>query len=285
MKIDFSILWIDDNLEFVDSLRDPLGNWMDGHGFTLNIHARKNEDGMLDDLQKHVIELIIIDYNLPKKKGDELIRDIRAHRYYQDIVFYSQGGIPREVYQNPLDGVFSVAREDARDLIKRLLELRIRSASDLATVRGWIVADSIELEQLLDSVLSKCFQEKEDLFTERVLRHENLFDFGKKHAVLGGIIKDTIALLQTSEGSAPRLSKLREYYDVLKLFPDEIINVRNTLAHQLHEVIEGGMVKLKSKSKGGKAIDFTPETCAGLRKNIRKHRENLVGLYNMLCEK
>ncbi len=68
-----------------------------------------------------------------------------------------KGGIPDGLFPSPPDGVFFVDRSDAKDRIKDLLELKIRRATDLATVRGWIVADSIELEVLLGSVLAKFF--------------------------------------------------------------------------------------------------------------------------------
>lgn len=283
MKIDFSILWIDDNREFVDSLRAPLEKWMDSHGFQLTIHDRKSEVGIYDDLKKQIIELIVVDFKLPRKKGDDLIREMRAKQYYQDIVFYSMGGIPSEVLAGHLEGVFVVDRTDAKERITDLLELRIRRASDLATLRGWVVADSIELERQLDDVLSKCFQKHEQMFTVRVLNHEGLFDFYKKHSVLAGIIKDTAAELEKRDARSTRLATLRKCQNTLKEFPDEIIHVRNSLAHQLEEVVEGGATTLKTRAKG-KVIKFAPETCVSMRKNIQKHRENLSSLHGWLCE-
>lgn len=280
MKIDFGILWVDDNLEFIEPLRDHLQNWMDEHGFRLVIYAHKNEDGIYDDLNKRVIELIVIDYRLPKKTGDQLILEIRNRNYYQDIIFYSQGELPSV----QLDGVFFVAKDDAKQRIKDLLELRIRRASDLPTLRGWIVADCIELERMLDAALAKCFQEKEELFLQRVLSHENLFDFGKKQIVLSGIIKDAIGALAKSSPNSARATALRKHQETLNEFALDIIRVRNTLAHQMEEAIEGGKVELRMRGKKEERVEFTPELCAKVRKNIHKHRENLVGLYNLLCE-
>lgn len=145
MKTNFPLLWIDDNPQFVDSLRPPLEEWMDDQGFGLVVYYHKNEKDIFADLEKREVELIVLDYKLPKKKGDELIGEIRGKNFYHDIIFYSQFGIPNDVFTVPPDGVFFVDKTDAKARIKDLIGLKIQRASDLATLRGWIVADAIEL--------------------------------------------------------------------------------------------------------------------------------------------
>src|SRR5882762_9974709 len=111
MKTDFSILWVDDNSEFVDSLAGPLRTWMEEHGFTLLVYQHKGEAGVENDIKTKEIELIILDYKLRgSKKGDEIINNLRDKNYYHDIVFYSGGPIPPEVFATPLDGVFTVEK-------------------------------------------------------------------------------------------------------------------------------------------------------------------------------
>lgn len=265
MKTDFSILWVDDNQEFIDALRSPLESWMDEHGFALIVHAHKSEAGILDDLRKKDIELIVIDYKLPKKKGDLLIGEIRGKNFYQDIVFYSQGGIPddvikipNEVFRTPPDGVFFVDRGDAKDRIKDLITLKIRRASDLATLRGWIVADAIELETLLGRVLAKCFGEREVLFTTCVLLHEGLFDFYKKHMVLNSLLHDRMTELARPGGDSATLTKVKACKKVLDAFSDEVVHIRNALAHQVAEVGETGHKKVKVKGRTKEFLN-TPE--------------------------
>ena len=287
MKTDFRILWIDDNSQFIDALTPPLGNWMDNQGFALLVHSHKNETGILDDLNKHDIELIVIDYKLPKKKGDALISEIRDKNYYQDIIFYSQDGIPKEVstipndvFKTPPDGVFFVDRSDAKDRIKNLIELKIRRSSDLATLRGWIVADSIELELLLGRVLAKCFKEKEALFTTCVLLHEGLFDFYKKHMVLNNLLHDRMGELQKA-GSTEKLTEIKACKKVLDALSDEIVHIRNALAHQIAEEGEIGNKRIKVKGKTKEFLN-TPENCIAIRKNILKHRKNLLALADLV---
>jgi hypothetical protein len=276
MKTDFSILWVDDNAEFVDSLARPLRTWMESHGFSLVVYPHKGEAGVENDIKTKDIELIILDYKLRgNKKGDEIIKNIREN-YYQDIVFYSGGPIPPEVFATPLDGVFTVEKKDAKDCIKSLIALKIKRASDLATFRGWVVADSIELESVLGRVLSKCFKEQRDVFTKCVLGHEGLFDFYKKHLVLNNLLHDRMENLKKA-GDAASLAKVQTCKKILDAFSDEVIHIRNALAHQVAEDGETGQKKIKVK---GKAKEFlnTPESLIKIRKDLKRHRDNLVEL-------
>jgi len=281
MKIDFAILWVDDRKDFVASLQPQLKDWMDTLGFGLVVHEHRDETGILDDLRNKDIELIVLDYKLPRKKGDELIDDIRKNNYYHDIIFYSQGGIPDDLFPKPPDGVFFVEKGDAKDRIKALIDLKIRRASDLATLRGWIVADAIELEKILGEVLAKYFEAKEELFKERVLS-EYVFDFGKKHTVLNGILKDQIAELRITDPKSEAIPKLEACKKVLDSFPKEIIEVRNALAHQMAMITETGDKKIKTRTKSGKEIVLTQARCAEMRKDFRKHMDNLIKLKSLI---
>ncbi len=279
MKIDFSILWVDDNKDFVESLRPQLNRWMDGHGLGLTIHWHSGEAGVYADLAKLEIELIVLDYKLKGgKKGDAIISEIREKGFFEDIIFYTTDDIPNDIFTVPPDGVFFVARGDAKDRIKDLISVKIRRASDLATLRGWIVADSIELEAIMGRVLGKCFKDMEILFRDRVLVEEGMFDFGKKHKVLNGILKDQIAILNRDSPKSHILPQLQACKKILDTFPKEIIDVRNALAHQMAEIAETGQKKIKTKTKEAKEIVITPEECVTIRKNVRKHLNNLLEL-------
>jgi len=277
MKTDFSILWVDDNSEFVDSLAGPLKTWMDEQGFSLVVYPHKGEAGVENDIKTKEIELIILDYKLRgNKKGDEIIKNIRDKNYYQDIVFYSGGPIPNEVFATPLDGVFTVEKKDAKERIKSLIALKIKRVSDLATFRGWVVADSIELEGVLGRVLSKCFKEQKDVFMKCVLGHEGLFDFYKKHMVLNNLLHDRLEELN-KVGNTASVAKVQACKKILDAFSDEVIHIRNALAHQVAVDGETGHKKIKVKGKGKEFLN-TPEHLIKIRKDLKRHRDNLLEL-------
>ena len=67
-----------------------------------------------------------------------------------------------------------------------------------------------------------------------------------------------------------------------KDFYSEVIQVRNTLAHVKEEINEEGIPELKSRSKDGKTIVFNDEKYTEIRKNLRKHLDNLKNIQNNL---
>jgi len=287
MNPNFTILWVDDTKTFVDSVRDPIVDLLKEKGFTGHIEWHKDEKGVLESLKTSEVDLIVIDYNLPKKKGDEIIEEIRAKNCYQDIIFYSQDGRPVEPFkQNPPDGVFFVSRDDARDIIKRIIGLRMRRLADPVFFRGWVVADAIELEYLLEAVLCKCFPDKQAARVKRFLEQNRVYDFGQKHKILSGIIHDAIAELRVEGGgpAAEKLKALSACKKVLDGFPEEVIGVRNTAAHQRSERTEEGLRKIRPRAKhGGTEVVLTDAQCVKIRINLQAHKQNLHTLLSLLA--
>lgn len=282
MKTDFPIAWVDDNKDFVESLKAPLDSWIEEQGFGLKISHFKNSTGFVSEVVNEELELVIVDLNLPGgKKGDALIAEIRSKGCWHDIIFYSQGGIPHEVFTTPPDGVFFVDRTDAKQRIKELIGLKIRRASDIATLRGWIVADAIELEHELGRILSKCFRDFESMFNSCVLAHEGLFDCYKKHMVLNNVLHVVIPELEKDPAKADHAKRLRACKKVLDKFPEEVIHVRNALAHQVAAEGAAGKRTIKPKGHGG-PLELTDANCAKIRKNLRKHEANLAELLTLV---
>ncbi|PTX95171.1 hypothetical protein DB345_12840 [Spartobacteria bacterium LR76] len=272
MKINICILWIDDNKDFVDASKPKIEQWIADQGFQLNVVHKRNSTGVIDLLKTENIVFLVLDYHLGKKDGDKVIKEIRNAQLYQDIVFYSQG-LDRNNF-NPEDGVFFVDRGDLENRIKNLLDLKIRSACDFATFRGWFVADSIELEIIMGRILAKCFGDQQETFQSRVLEQDGLFDFYKKHQVLNGIIKDRLGKMSET---SPNYHALKSFKKLLDSFPDDIIHPRNGLAHQPDEPHKSGK-RIRTRSRVSKEILDTPESLCEFRKKLRVHYENLIAL-------
>lgn len=275
MKADFLILWVDDNKLMIDSLVPSLQEWLDEKGFDLKVIPHKDETNVLDDIKNYDVELIIIDYKMPKKNGDVIIKDIRKSGCYQDIVFYSEGSLPKE----PFDGVFFVSKEDAKTRIKELIELKLIRSSDAIGVRGWIVADAIELEGMINELLIRCYTNKDGFsFTERLFFSDsNPLEFGIKADMLNGILKDYLHFLRKNgvkDGSVEKIEVLKKTLDDFK---KEVVEIRNIVAHQRIEDTEKGKA---IRRKSTNILDDA--TIKGIRKSLRKHRDNLVALQSFM---
>lgn len=274
MKTDFLTLWVDDNVPFAQSIEANLKDWLDEKGFELKVSIYKDETGVLEEIKTKDIELIIIDYNLPGENGDVLIEKIRENGCYQDIIFYSGGPLPGK----RLDGVFFVSKEDARTRIKELIELKLKRSSDFATLRGWIVADAIELEMMLDEILLKCFNPRHELFELQIVKRAGILDFFKKQAIINSILTDELNRLGQIKDASERYQKLQECKEVFKSFEREVIHYRNAVAHGRVEKTPDGLKRVKTLVKNPEYFDFDENNLAQGRKNLRKQRDCLIML-------
>lgn len=278
MKTDFLTLWVDDNIPFAQSVEANLKDWLDDKGYELRVSIHADETGVLNEISNSDIELIIIDYRLPGENGDVLIERIRRQDFYQDIIFYSEDTLP----DKRLDGVFYVRKEDAVTRIRELIELKLRRSSDPVSVRGWIVADSIELEGMVTALISACFQERKGFtFSDRLLGDNGPLEFGVKYMLLNGLLKDHIAALTAQNPLDDRLNKLRPCKKILDDFSTEVIVIRNAIAHQKVEDLGSGKI-IKLKTKAATEIPLNEETFIQIRKDLRKHRDNLDTLKSLL---
>jgi CheY-like chemotaxis protein len=283
MKINYNILWIDDTPTWVRSIEGSLKEHFDEMGYRLSITQEKNGAKIEEAIRNPELDLIIIDYQLPKITGKDLIETIRKRHVLVEIVFYSQEGNPKDKFNTPPDGVYFTSREDAEERITKVIDLTLKKALDINNVRGLVIAETIDLEAKLGEVLVRCFGDYGDLFRERLLHPESgLFDFGKKDKLLQGILKDKITELnkKVAEGKGGEQAKkalaaLKELKEVYKVFPDEVIHPRNTMAHVEKEWDENGKCILKSRVKAHAAICVDHEWCTKARKDLIKHMDNL----------
>lgn len=215
---------------------------------------------------------------MPKVNGDVIIQEIRNSGCFQDIIFYSEGDLPNTKY----DGVFYVSKADSKTRIKELIDLKLKKSSDLATLRGWIVADAIEIELILDELLVIFFKPKDLLFEDQILRRTGVLDFFKKQAILNSIISDELKRLAEAKDSSENHKKLQSCREILKLFEKEVIHYRNAVAHSKFEITSDGVKRIKTLVKDPAFFDFDENGLAQGRKNLRKHRDNLVNLKSII---
>ena len=288
MKLDYNILWIDDTPNWVRSIETPLKEHFDEIGFRLKITLEKNGTNIVEAIKNPELDLIIVDFQLPKVTGKDLIETIRKKHVLVEIVFYSQAGNPKDKFDTPPDGVYFTSREDAEERITAVIDLTLKKAQDINNIRGLVIAETIDIETKLGEVLVRCFGDRGTLFRERLLDPDMaLFDFGKKDKLLQGILKDKITDLnkhiaggKSSEKDQKLAAALKELKAVYKNFPDEVIHPRNTMAHVEKSWDENGKCILKSRVKSHRLIRVDHEWCIKARKDLIKHMENLDQILN-----
>jgi len=292
MKLDYHILWIDDTPTWVKSIEGSLRDHFDEMGYRLKITQAKSGEKIDDLIKNPELDLIIVDYKLPKATGKELIETIRGKHVLIEIVFYSQEGNPKDKFDSPPDGVYFTSREDAEERITNVIDLTLKKALDINNVRGLVIAESIDIEIRLGEVLVRCFGKNGELFRERLLHPENgIFDFGKKDKLLQGILKDKISALtkRIEEAKGRRMKAAKKTLEALKnlkeeykTFAKDVIHPRNTMAHVEKRWDENGKCILRSRAKGSPEIAVDQEWFVKARKDLIKHGNNLEEMLNKL---
>jgi CheY-like chemotaxis protein len=284
MKVQFPIIWVDDNREFMDSLIDSIQDHLSEHGFGLQMNFYESrEENLFQRLSTKDVELVVVDYNLSDEKGDALIQEIRRRGNYQEILFYTQSGLPSSVRQLGLEGVFYTNRAGALERILKIIDWKVKRLSDLTTMRGWIVADAIELEAMIVEIVVWYFEGSGSKFEKYVLDKGRLREFADRYALLNSLLSEEIEELNKAAQNSSRAIALRNCKQVLSTFVEDVIEIRNAVAHQRATEGVSGQISIKTIApKMQREILVNEETCMQFRLSLLKHYRNLSELREML---
>lgn len=274
MTLDCKLIWVDDTPDWVDSITNLIEPDLVALG--INLDATKLEDGnnLIEALKNERVDLIFMDYSLPDVTGDELIKSIRNHGDITQILFYSMDDLHENEVSN-WPGVNYTRRNEARDDIVNLLKNFAERYQNIALTRGIIIAEAIDLENILSEVIKKFFDNKAILLQEKVF-NKAWIDFGKKVMLLISLMNDVLEDLKTN--ITPDEEKIREVSDkitILKAMEKDVVDQRNILAHSEKCIDENGQLILKGLNKRTEKIVFDNTWKNLVRGNIKKHKANL----------
>ena len=293
MKINYNILWVEDNKSWYDTTFNLFKDTLEDEGFELISDRRINFQQIkdlidTDGLQKY--DMLLIDFTLnDSPSGDEVIKLIRNNDIYTDVLFYSSAveNIKDSISKHGLEGVYTADRKDIETKFNAVFSTTIKKIQEVNTIRGLIMGETseldIEIESLVmilvekqkktDDDLKNIIKEKEfDKLENRLNsfweRYECFqyslptLDAVKKWEILRDLLKPFKA--QT---------EICNFLKINKTYQDEVIEVRNIFAHVKAEE-EKGKIILKGKNN----VEFDETKCREIRKNIIKHKTNLEKL-------
>lgn len=299
MNLQYSILWIENDSDWVDSIDDEIKDFLIDMGFnpSITLHAKEDAD-MYNDY-----DLILMDMALENaKSGDVLIKEIRNHNIFSDVVFYTGGGVStiREKANTlGLEGVYFADRHtNFIDKVKTIILTTIKKVQDLNNIRGLVMDEVSQLDKQMEDIINYYFVEKgtderKKLFHEKItsdieksakrkLENDNC-DKKCEHIWRSQDLKDiipsvafdtnqkahTINAILEKEGIDFDLKRDNFY----KSYSNDVITMRNNLAHSVSEIKNG--VEVLICKKNGKEIEFKSETCAAIRKELCAYRDFL----------
>lgn len=288
MRLTFSILWFDDNEDYLDSLdqdyfKEEFSKW----GFDCAIKFVTEPGDFTSESPYKSYDLIVVDYSLDPydQHGQDFIKLVRNQHVLTDVVFYSShpnSELWDAIRKEELEGIFIANRGNNQEKILKVAQQSIHKVLDLENVRGIVMAEVGSNDERLSEIAKKAFNEL--TADQQIILISNYVDKIEEHskntihklAALKGTM-DVSSLLNLLDSSkkwnfCQSLSKKIADLNVGEQgdYKEEVLDKRNFLAHGLPEILEDGALKFCFHDK---EYIFNDNESLKLRENLRKYRE------------
>ncbi len=297
MRIEYNILWVEDDNSWYKTTSALFLDVLEDLGFRLNCKRCTNLDEVKEEVRINNLQdydMLLVDYTLKNSEsGDKIInflRHIQNNPILTDVLFYSSSveNVRDSMRNLGLEGVYTADRRDIETKFELVLKTSIKKIQEVNTMRGLIMAETSDLDDLMSQIASKLLSSS---ISKEISQYidENIDDTIKFVSDLfnklshNDKIKDS--RLYTTSHKARTINKLYKLkkIGVDKFYEDynnKVIIPRNIFAH-VREKVEDGVKVLVSDSIGKKEV-FTEARCIEIRKDLIIFREHLEGIKKVL---
>lgn len=301
MRLDFNILWVEDQSNNVLSQRDAIDRKIRNEGFRLQTKFATSVDEAKQNLSEDIygdhIDLVLMDYDLGAgSKGDQGLEEVRTVFQFKEIVFYSAGAadLAKLVAEKGIQGVFCSTRNELPTEVFGVFETLVKKVLDIDHARGIVMGSSSDIDGLIFDCLAAHFSKSEDGLSPEAIqiissRLEEICErFQKTVAAISAATKVTELREHYSVyTSIDRLNLLRKLLkpisahatacEVMRTYASETVAKRNDLAH----------VRVKRDGFSRKLFDrrnneISREDVRALRLELLRHQEALENLLEEL---
>jgi hypothetical protein len=305
LRLDFNVLWVDDQPNAVISQIESIKIKMNSEGFSFKPTQCKSlaevEALIADNVFQDEIDLILVDWDLGSGvHGQDVIKKVREVAQYKDVVFYSAqtpaAALRELAFKAGLEGIYCASREGLVEEVLGVFESLVKKVLDLDHTRGIVMGATSDIDHLVNTCLAmvhtklddegkrKFVEEASRRVTDKVTKVTKLGEKVQKNPSVDALFK--AHMIFTSDD---RLSMLGNILDMeafvahagakvtIKSYRESVVPKRNVLGHivlapegkpQAVETTEGKQVSL------GEMRD--------LRKLILDLREEFRSLANAL---
>ncbi|MDR0281429.1 MAG: hypothetical protein LBJ37_26505 [Paucimonas sp.] len=174
MRLDFNVLWVDDQPGRVASQITSIKLRMAAEGFEFRPRQcttiAQMEEAISEEVFTDEIDLILVDWDLGgDEHGEDAIERIRQIVQYKDVVFYSGQAtvveLREKAYHKQLEGVYCAGRAELVDEVIGVFESLIKKVLDLDHTRGIVMGATSDIDYMVNTCLT--------------LAHDKLDDAGK----------------------------------------------------------------------------------------------------------
>jgi hypothetical protein len=186
LRLDFNVLWVDDQPDRVASQITAITKRMQEEGFQFSPSLCQSMDevrkAIADDVFTDEVDLILVDWDLGNGVvGQDAISEIRSAVTYKDVVFYSAQTAPaalrQSAFEKGVEGIYCASREQLVDEVMGVFESLVKKVLDLDHARGIVMGATSDIDHMVNECL--------------LVVHKKL-DQGGKEAML----KDALAYIQ-----------------------------------------------------------------------------------------
>jgi hypothetical protein len=163
MRLDFNVLWVEDQPAQVQAQVESIRRQMADEGFALAATICETVTDVVGKLTDNVfsdeIDLVLVDYELGGGQyGEDAIAKIRDAVRYKDVVFYSARADTNQLrelaFNNGLEGIYFCHRNDLVGEVVGVFESLIKKALDLDHIRGIVMGATSDIDQITREVLT-----------------------------------------------------------------------------------------------------------------------------------
>lgn len=291
MRINYNILWLDDDKDALDNGREEnIRDYLQSKGFNPNIkHYYNVNDAERNNENYDRYDLILSDFNLdPNKTGAFFINLIRRKNIITEILLYSATTIDvAKIIEDYgyLNRVTICAIRDLDERIMRLIDITIRKTQDISSLRGLIMSETTTIDNYIDKTIleisnipkyeelvSECkinqttsiksnlsgkLRKIESGNYERIYEDNMIFSAKPKYELLCSIVNK----ISENDINFKKVEKRIVDYD-------KIITIRNEFGHCEQIIKEDGTECLKVRKI---EKEYDEQECINLRKKIREY--------------
>lgn len=290
MRLDFNILWVEDQKDNVQAQRERVEMLLEQQGFRLQVKFASSiseaKGYLADDIYGDHIDLILMDYDFGEgEKGDVGLKEVRNIFPYKDIIFYSAQAQDLTSKTANISGVFCSTRSDLPDTVDGVFETLVKKVLDIDHSRGIVMGATSDIDQCVNdclvAIFDKCSpEEREAILGKKEKRLKEIcenFEKGVEEIKAVSHISELFCLhhIYTSNDRLRLLKYILEMTDKDKSTIDStveyitnIVPKRSILAH-VHVKEDGFSRKLFD----GKGNELTSEQMKELRMGLLKYQK------------
>lgn len=162
MRLDFNVLWVDDQPGRIDAQIRRIKKQMEAEGFEFKPTLSQS----IDDVRKLIgesvfadeIDLILVDWDLGRQlQGQDVIAAIRDAVPYKDVVFYSAQKPANELrqlaFEKEVEGIYCASREELVDEVLGVFDSLVKKVLDLDHTRGIVMAATSDIDYMVNECL------------------------------------------------------------------------------------------------------------------------------------